>query len=338
MLVRQNVSLKPYNTFGIDVRASYLAAFDSTVKLRELLNDHTYQSIPKLILGGGSNILFTRNFEGLVLKNEIPGITVLNEDGNRVLVEAGAGVIWHALVTWSINHNLGGIENLSLIPGRTGAAPIQNIGAYGVELKDTFHSLKAVNLVSGDEMIFEKDQCEFGYRDSIFKRQMKGRLTITSVVLELAKNPVLQLKYGAIEQELKKMGISEPGVKDVSEAVCNIRRSKLPDPAQIGNAGSFFKNPEISPDTFEVLAKEFQGIVSYPVGNGNIKLAAGWMIEQCGWKGKVVGQTGSHKNQALVLVNYGEAKGEEILELAMAFRESVKTRFGIIIEPEVNVM
>jgi len=338
MDVKQNVSLKTYNTFGIDVQAAFMTCFSSVEEISEILNNPSFNKMPKLVLGGGSNILFTKDFEGLVLKNDIPGIVVTEERDDNVLVTAGAGVKWHSLVTWCIEKGLGGIENLSLIPGNTGAAPIQNIGAYGVELKDSFFSLDAIELETGKTIRYTHDQCEFGYRDSIFKRHLKGKLIITSVTLALSKHPVLQLSYGAIEQELKVMGVEKPDVKAVSDAVCAIRRSKLPDPLVIGNAGSFFKNPEISNAAMELLKKQFPGIVSYPLPGGNVKLAAGWLIEQCGWKGKVFGNTGSHKNQALVLVNYGNANGNEIWELALKIQASVHDKFGVLIEPEVNIM
>ncbi len=338
MTIQQKVSLKPYNTFGIDVNADFMTCFTNGGELAVILSDPNFKALPKLVLGGGSNILFTKDFNGLVLKNEVPGIEIIEDRDKEVLVKAGGGVVWHSLVTWCIEKGFGGIENLSLIPGNTGAAPIQNIGAYGVELKDTFYALEAVEIETGKILHIKHDECEFGYRDSIFKRHLKGKIIITSVTLALSKEPVLQLTYGAIEQELKSMGVEKPDVKTVSAAVCAIRRSKLPDPKVIGNAGSFFKNPEIPGDKMELLKKDFPGIVSFPLPGGNVKVAAGWLIEQCGWKGKVVGNTGSHKNQALVLVNYGNANGREIWDLAMKIQESVKEKFGVLIEPEVNVM
>ncbi len=338
MNIQQDVSLKSYNTFGIDVKAAFMAEFINPQELISLINNSTYSNLSKLVLGGGSNILFTKNFEGLVLKNNIPGIEIIEDRGEDVLVKAGAGVKWHSLVTWCIDKGLGGIENLSLIPGNTGAAPIQNIGAYGVEIKDTFHQLEAVDITTGTASSYNRRQCEFGYRDSIFKKALKGKVVITSVTFALTRNPVLKLSYGAIEQQLKSMGIAIPDVKAVSDAVCAIRRSKLPDPVQIGNAGSFFKNPEISEIEIEALRKLYPGIVSFPLPGGNVKVAAGWLIEQCGWKGKVIGNTGSHKDQALVLVNYGNASGNEIWDLALTIQKSVREKFGVLIEPEVNVM
>jgi len=337
-MIRENVSLQKYNTFGIDVTASFFCEFTSTDELSSILSDPDFRNVPVLILGGGSNILFTKNFEGLVLKNSIPGIQLLEQRDHSFLVKAGAGVVWHQLVDWCIGKNYRGIENLSLIPGCAGAAPIQNIGAYGVELKDVFYSLEAFEINTGNLLEYNKRDCEFGYRDSIFKRHMKGKVVITGVTLELSDNADLNLSYGAIEQELKKMGVDHPGVKAVSDAVCNIRRSKLPDPVLIGNAGSFFKNPEVDASVFDSLKSDFPSMVGYPSLHGKIKIAAGWLIEQCGWKGKVEGNTGSHKDQALVLVNYGGATGNEILSLAMSIKESVKNKFGVDIEPEVNVI
>ncbi len=335
--LRHGVSLKSFNTFGIDVKAEVFAGFESEDELVYLL-DSNQGELPVLILGGGSNVLFTKDYNGLVLKNNIPGVRLIDEDDDHFIVEAGSGVVWHDFVLWCISNGYQGVENLSLIPGCVGAAPIQNIGAYGVELKNTFKSLRAVDKATGNVVSFNRDACNFGYRDSIFKRSMKNKLVITSVQFSLNKKYDLNLSYGAIEQELKNMGVGVPGIRDVSEAVCNIRRSKLPDPRQIGNAGSFFKNPEVESVRFESIKNDFPGIVAYPTHTGSYKLAAGWLIEQCGWKGKRVGNTGSHKDQALVLVNYGNATGNEILDLAMNIQSSVKEKFGIIIEPEVNII
>ncbi len=338
MMVQTNVSLKQFNTFGIDVKSKYFCQFTSPQELSELLSHSEFKNIPKLVLGGGSNILFTKDFEGVVLKNNIPGIAVVGEDDSSWKVKAGAGTNWHSLVLWCIDRGFAGIENLSLIPGNVGAAPIQNIGAYGVEMKDSFYELEAVKIENGELLKFNSSQCQFGYRDSIFKQEYKGKVVITSVTLSLKKQPDFHITYGAIEQELKRMGISDLTIKAISDAVCNIRRSKLPDPMKIGNAGSFFKNPEVSASVCNSLKETYPGVVAYSLPNGNFKLAAGWLIEQCDWKGKKVGNTGSHKDQALVLVNYGNATGSEIWNLAMAIQESVKSRFGVVIEPEVNVM
>lgn len=338
MNVQQQVSLKPYNTFGIDVKARFLAPVSGTDEIKMLLSEESFRDLDRLILGGGSNVLFTRNWDGLVLLNRIPGIRIKKEDGDRAWVEAGSGVVWHELVMWCINEGLGGIENLSLIPGSVGAGPMQNIGAYGVELKDTFDSLDAIDLETLELRTFNATECRFGYRESVFKHELRNRYFITSVTLKLTRKPMLNTSYGAIQQELERMGVVQPGLREVSDAVIHIRRSKLPDPAQLGNAGSFFKNPEIAADEFERIKGEWPNVVAYPTTAGKVKLAAGWLIEQCGWKGKVVGHTGSHKDQALVLVNYGDADGAEIYELALQIRDSVLKRFGVRIDPEVNVI
>lgn len=334
----RNTSLKPYNTFGIDVKAAFLTAFSHADQALEALGNPEVSGMPRMVLGGGSNVLFTHDYEGLILLNNIGGIAVAEDRGDTVLVKAGSGVVWHEFVLWTLDQNLQGIENMSLIPGKCGAAPIQNIGAYGVELKDTFYSLDAVETATGNQVQFMRQECGFGYRDSIFKRDAKGRYIITGITLELNRRHELRLSYGSITQELQKMGVTNPGIRDVSNAVCNIRRSKLPDPAVTGNAGSFFKNPEIEAVKYQELAKEFPSIVAYSLENGNYKLAAGWLIEQCGWKGKRVGETGSHKDQALVLVNYGHATGAEIVALAHEIIASVKSKFGVDIEPEVNII
>lgn len=336
--ILRNTSLKPFNTFGIDVNASFMASFTDAAQALEVLSDRDLKGTSRMVLGGGSNVLFTKDYDGLILLNNIPGIEISDDRGDTLLVKAGGGVVWHQLVLWTLDHNLQGIENLSLIPGKCGAAPIQNIGAYGVELKDVFHSLNAVEMETGKAVSFTREQCRFGYRDSIFKREGKGKYIITDITLELNRKPSLNLSYGSITQELQKMGVDQPGIRQVSEAVCNIRRSKLPDPAVTGNAGSFFKNPEVDAVKYQELAKEFPSAVAYALENGNYKLAAGWLIEQCGWKGKRVGETGSHKDQALVLVNYGHATGAEIVALAHEIIASVKNKFGVDIEPEVNIV
>jgi UDP-N-acetylmuramate dehydrogenase len=335
MQLTENFSLKPYNTFGIEVMAKYFAAFKNTDVLAEILenkNEH------KLILGGGSNILFTKNFDGLVLKNEIASIEKIYEDDVYVYVRAGAGVGWHELVLYCINNNFAGVENLSLIPGSVGASPMQNIGAYGVEIKDVFHELEAYSIADKKLLTFSKNDCAFGYRESIFKNKYKGQFVITSVTFQLNKNPTYNTSYGAIETELEKMGVQSLSIKAISDAVINIRQSKLPDPKQIGNAGSFFKNPTIQNTQFEKLKNEFPNIVGYGVGENEKKLAAGWLIEQCGWKGYRKGDAGCHEKQALVLVNYGNAIGEEILQLSENIIDSVKLKFDVILQREVNIL
>lgn len=335
---KSNVSLKPYNTFGIDVKTSQFAEADSIESLRNILLQTDISKTPLLVLGGGSNILLMADFPGLVILNQIKGIEVVSENDKTLIVKAGGGERWHQFVLWAVEHNLGGIENLSLIPGSVGAAPIQNIGAYGVELKDSFHSLEALNISTGVVQTFTKEECKFGYRNSVFKNELKGKYIITSVMFELKKNPVFNTSYGAIQSELQKNGITELSVKAISDAVIAIRRSKLPDPAEIGNAGSFFKNPEIEKSQFDVIYEKHHDIVHYPGADGKIKVAAGWMIEQCGWKGFRDGDAGCHAKQALVLVNYGKATGEQLYNLALKISHSVQDKFGVTIEPEVNLI
>jgi UDP-N-acetylmuramate dehydrogenase len=339
MHLQKEVSLKPYNTFGIDAKATLLAEFSTTQELQEILQHPEVKPLPKLILGGGSNVLFTQDVEAAVLLNRIKGITQEDqEDGEHVLVTSGSGETWHDLVLYSIEHHLGGIENLSLIPGTVGAAPLQNIGAYGVELKDTFYSLEAVEMETGNVIMFTKDQCNFGYRESIFKKDAKGKYIVTSVTLQLTRKPTFNTSYGAISQTLEEMQVKELSLKAISDAVIHIRRSKLPDPAKIGNAGSFFKNPEIPIAQFELLKEQYPDMPGYPVSEFTVKVPAGWMIEQCGWKGKILGQHGVHKDQALVLVNYGGATGNEVKELAYEIIKSVEEKFGITLTPEVNII
>ena len=335
-MIEQNISLKPYNTFGLDAKAKLMARVNSIPALQEVLADSKLKSEERFILGGGSNILLTRNVDGLVIKNEISGIEVLQETSSHYLVQSGAGVVWHDLVTHCIDNGFAGIENLSLIPGNVGAAPMQNIGAYGVELKDVFHSLEAVETKTGNVHSFTASECHFGYRESVFKRKLKGQYIIAAVTLKLNKEPNLNTSYGAIEQELERLAITSPSIKDVSQAVINIRQSKLPDPKELGNSGSFFKNPVVSNSIFEELKTKYPTLPGYPAGD-KTKLAAGWLIEQCGWKGRVVGNTGSHAKQALVLVNYGNATGVEIFELSDQIVKSVYNTFGVQLEREVNV-
>ena len=338
MQIRENISLRPYNTFGIDVIARYFASFSSLDEMQELLHLQLTTHYPPLILGGGSNILFTKDFDGIVLKNELKGIGVINEDQDHVYVKAGAGENWHALVMHCVQNNYAGLENLSLIPGNVGASPMQNIGAYGVEIKDVFHQLEAYHLQDRVVKTFSLEECEFGYRESVFKRKLKGQFLITSVTFKLNKKAVFNTSYGAIQQELDKMGVRELNIQAISQAVINIRSSKLPHPKEAGNAGSFFKNPEISSTQFEIVKSNFPGIVAFPLANGNVKLAAGWLIEQCGWKGYRKGDAGCYPKQALVLVNYGNAKGEEIFELSENIIQSVKEKFDVELEREVNVV
>jgi UDP-N-acetylmuramate dehydrogenase len=337
MKILENISLKKFNTFGIDVTAKYFLEIDSVAGIQNFLADKKISSHPLLVLGGGSNILFTKNFDGVVVKNNLKGIELLKEDDEYYYVKVSAGEAWHQFVMHCIQKNYAGVENLSLIPGSAGAAPIQNIGAYGVEQKEVFHEMEAIRIDENKLVVFNKSDCRFGYRDSIFKREAKGKFIITSVTFKLFKNPKLNTSYGAISQEMEKMGVKTISIAAISQAVCNIRRSKLPDPEKIGNAGSFFKNPVISNDKYELLKKDFPAIYAYkdPLG---MKLAAGWLIEQCGWKGKQVGNTGVHKDQALVLVNYGNANGAEVFELSGRIMESVKEKFGVELEREVVIV
>lgn len=338
MKYSENISLKLYNTFGIDVSAKYFVEVFSIAELSEVFNDKRFVAEKKLILGGGSNLLFTANFDGLVIKNSIKGVELINEDADFYYVKAAAGENWHEFVMFCVNKNYAGLENLSLIPGNVGASPMQNIGAYGVEVKDVFHELEAFDIHDKTIRKFNKEQCRFGYRESIFKREAKDKYVIISVTYKLRKSPMYNTSYGAIEAELEKMGVKELSVGAISQAVCNIRNSKLPNPREIGNAGSFFKNPEVSKSKQEELLKAYPNMVSYSLENGNVKLAAGWLIEQSGLKGIRIGDTGVHKNQALVLVNYGNAKGQEIYDLSQKVLDTVKEKFGVELEREVNII
>ena len=339
MQIRENISLKHYNTFGIDASAKYFAAFANVNELEALLQeDLVSKQSTRLVLGGGSNLLLTRNVNGIVLKNDINGIEVIKEDNEHVYVKAGAGENWHGLVMHCVEHGFAGMENLSLIPGNTGASPMQNIGAYGVEIKDVFHSLDAYHIADKKLVTFGLEECEFGYRESVFKRKYKGQFVITSVSFRLNKKPVFNTSYGAIQQELEQMGVKELSIKAVSQAVINIRSSKLPDPKEVGNAGSFFKNPQVPKEQFLQLQEEFPAIPSFPFDDANVKVPAGWLIEQCGWKGYRKGDAGCYPKQALVLVNYGAAKGDEIYALSEEILQSVKTKFGIELEREVNIL
>ncbi|SOD88036.1 UDP-N-acetylmuramate dehydrogenase [Spirosoma fluviale] len=338
--LRSHVSLKPYNTFGIDAKARYWVEISHEEDLRTLLQLTEFIDQPKLILGGGSNVLLCRDFSGLVVKISIQGIDVVREDDTHVYLTSGAGVGWHELVQFCVKQGYAGMENLSLIPGTVGAAPMQNIGAYGVELEQVFESLTAIHIRTGERKTFTHADCAFGYRESVFKRELKGQYIITSVTFQLDKQPTFHTRYGAIQETLAEMGVSDDtlSIKAISEAVIRIRRSKLPDPAQIGNAGSFFKNPEIPKVQFDALKNEFPTIPGYQLGDEVVKIPAGWLIEQAGWKGYRTGDAGVHAKQALVLVNYGNATGDDILALAKRVQESVQAKFGITITPEVNVI
>lgn len=335
-MFQQNISLKPYNTFGIDVTARAFAAFQSIDELMELLHYLQQANATPLILGGGSNILLTKHVDGTVLKNELHGIEKAAEDEEHIYVKAGAGENWHQFVLYCLEHDYAGVENLVLIPGSVGASPMQNIGAYGVEIKDVFHSLEAVHLLDKTTHRFSKEDCGFGYRESVFKHRLKGQFIITSVTYKLFKKPIFNTSYGAVQQELESMGVKEWSIQAVAQAVINIRSSKLPDWKLVGNAGSFFKNPEIEKSQYEDLKKLHPGMVAFPASNNKMKLAAGWLIEQCGWKGYQKGDAGCYPKQALVLVNYGNATGEEIYALSEKILQSVKEKFGVVLEREVN--
>lgn len=338
MTITSDISLKPYNTFGIEASAKYFTSVQSINNIQELLQTNEYKNNARLILGGGSNLLLTKNVNAIVVKNDLKGIEIINETEECVFVKCAAGEVWHEFVRWCIDKNYGGLENLSLIPGCTGASPMQNIGAYGVEIKDTFYELEAIHTITGEQKTFSKSDCEFGYRESVFKHQLKNQFIITSVTFQLSKKPIFHIEYGAIKQELDVMNISELNIKAISQAVINIRSSKLPNPKEIGNAGSFFKNPEVTANTFQKLKEKFPNLVAYPLDNSGYKLAAGWLIEQCGLKGFRKGDAGVHKLQALVLVNYGNATGNEIYDLSTHVLQTVKDKFGVNLEREVNII
>lgn len=322
----------------MEVSADYLVRVTDKAQLEEVYRTAKYRAMKKLVLGGGSNVLFTRNFIGLVIKNELSGIHVHEDSEDHVLVSFGAGENWHQCVQWTIEQNLWGMENLSLIPGTIGAAPIQNIGAYGVELKDIFHSLEAFEIKTGKTIRFYKEDCKFGYRTSLFKTTFKDQYVITKVYLMLGKKPNIKVEYGDLKQTIESLGATTLTPSVISQAVIQIRESKLPDPGLIGNAGSFFKNPVIDRAYFESLQAAFENIPFYEVDDQTIKLPAGWLIQQCGWKGKRIGEVGVHEKQALVLVNYGRGTGKELLKLAQDIQKTVHGMFGVDLEPEVNVI
>lgn len=335
--LQRDVSLKPFNSFGVDVRACLFAEAHHDSDVSEVLSLSAQQGVPLLVIGGGSNLLLTRDVEALVLRMASRGIRILEDDGERVLLEAEAGESWHPFVQWTLRQGLVGLENLSLIPGTVGASPVQNIGAYGVELKDCFHSLTALDRHSGELRTFDLAQCAFAYRDSLFKRE-GGRWIILRVRFALHRHASLHLDYGPVRQRLAERGIATPTASDVSQAICSIRQEKLPDPAQLGNAGSFFKNPLVSAELARRLAERYPGLVAYPQADGLVKLAAGWLIEQAGWKGFREGDAGVHRLQALVLVNHGEASGPQLHDLARRIQADIATRFDVHLEIEPNVL
>ena len=339
MNIQYNISLKPYNTFNIDVIAKQFATFQSVDELKSIIEEPSFKQQPSLlILGGGSNILFTKDYDGIVLKNNLKGIELVKEDADFFYVKAFGGEVWHEFVLFCINHNYAGIENLSLIPGSVGASPLQNIGAYGVEIKDVFHELEAYHLLDHSIQTFSLNDCQFGYRESVFKKKYKEQFLVLNVTYKLRKQPVFNTSYGAIEQELEKMNAKELSIQTISQAVIQIRSSKLPDPAQIGNAGSFFKNPQILQTQLLQLKQLYPNIPSYIINEEYCKVPAGWLIEQCGWKGYRKDDAGCHARQALVLVKYGNTTGTEILQLSEEIIQSVQTKFGIELEREVNIV
>ena len=335
MKIQENISLKPFTTFGIDKKAKFFTTVTTLDELKSALLVAKEKQLPVFILGGGSNILLTRDIEGLVIKLEIKGINLVKEDEDQLWAEVGAGEMWHELVMHSIAKDWAGLENLSLIPGTVGASPMQNIGAYGVEIKDVFDSLMAMNRETLEIQSFDAEACRFGYRESVFKQTFKDQFVITSVTFRLSKTPNFHLEYGAIREVLAANGIDQPSIRAISDAVIQIRQSKLPDPKEIGNAGSFFKNPTIPNAQFDELKASYPSIPGYPSAEG-VKVAAGWLIEQTGWKGKRIGEVGVHAKQALVLVNYGGGSGEEIKKLSEQIQASVYDKFGVQLQADVN--
>ncbi len=337
MDIENNISLKPYNTFGIDVKAKHFVSVNTIDELKSIIKLEQFPD--KFILGGGSNILLTKDVNALVIHLNLKGKTLIKQTKNDVLVTCQAGENWHEFVLWTLNHDFGGLENLSLIPGNVGTSPIQNIGAYGVELKDTFHSCEALNVETLNNETFTNTDCKFGYRNSIFKQKHKNQFIITNVTFKLSKHQhQLHTNYGIITTELNKLNINQPTIQDVSRAVISIRESKLPDPKKIGNSGSFFKNPVITKTEFIKLQKNFPDIPHYIQSNSEIKIPAGWLIEQAGFKGKTFGSYGVHKKQALVLVNYGNSSGKDILRLSQLIQNTILRLFKISIEAEVNII
>lgn len=335
--LQTDVSLQPFNTFGVATRARYLAHAHNDAEVGEALQAAKRLQLPLLVIGGGSNLLLTGDVEALVLRMASRGLRIVSSQGDAVLVEAEAGEPWHPFVQWTLEQGLQGLENLSLIPGTVGAAPMQNVGAYGVEIKDVFAGLTALDRHTGELREFTLDECEFAYRDSRFKREA-GRWLILRVRFALARSGALRLDYGPLRQRLAEQGVSEPTASDVSRAICSIRSEKLPDPAVLGNAGSFFKNPLVSADLAAQLRVEHADLVAYPQADGQVKLAAGWLIEKAGWKGFRDGDAGVHRQQALVLVNYGGATGAQLLALARRIQADIQARFGVSLEIEPNIL
>lgn len=339
MTFQHKIDLKPFNTFGISAQAEQFIVATTIQDLQQLIQENVFQKFDTLVLGGGSNILLTGDFKGLVIKMELKGINIVAETENDVVINVGAGENWHQLVRYCVTRGWGGVENLSLIPGTMGAAPMQNIGAYGVEIKDVIEKVEVIHIESGKVSSFSNAECEFGYRESIFKQKQKGKYIISSVTLRLTKkNHRYATEYGAIQDTMKQLGHTQPSIQAISDTVIHIRRSKLPDPEKIGNAGSFFKNPSISNEQYHLLQQTFPSIPGYTSAHETTKVPAGWLIEQCGWKGKTFDSIGVHPLQALVIVNYGGGEGKKIWQLALAIQQSVKEKFNIVLQPEVNVI
>ena len=338
MNIIENYPLLKLNTFGVDVKAKYFTSINTINELIELTKTNVFKDLELLILGGGSNILFTKDFDGLVILNNIKGKEIIDQNQQSIFLKIGAGENWHELVMYCVDNGWGGIENLSLIPGNTGTAPMQNIGAYGVEIKETFIELEALEISSGKIVKFNNSDCEFGYRESVFKNKMKNQYIILNITLELKKNPVLNINYGDVKAILESQNIKNPTIKEVSNAIISIRQSKLPDPKKIGNSGSFFKNPIVSLNQLELIKKKYPNVVNYEINENEFKIAAGWLIERAGWKGKKFNNYGVHEKQALVLVNYGLANGMEIFELSEKIILDIKDKFGITLEREVNII
>ncbi len=337
--IEENISLQHLNTFGIAAKAKYFVEVTTIEALQELIQSSLFRDNKHFVLGGGSNVLFTKDFDGIIIKASIMGVSIEEENEDFVFISSASGENWHTLVMYCLQHQWGGIENLSLIPGTVGAAPIQNIGAYGVEIKDAITNVDGIELVSGIKRSFTNAECCFNYRESIFKQELREKFFISSITLRLTKkNHKLNTQYGAIQDILKQQNIDHPTINDVSNAVIAIRQSKLPDPRVIGNAGSFFKNPTISEKEFALIKKQYPLIPSYPSDNQSVKIPAGWLIEQCGWKGKRIKNIGVHPQQALVLVNYGNGNGKEIFQLAIDIQTSVKEKFGVTLTTEVNII
>lgn len=334
---KENHCLKKHNTFGINAKAKHFVEFDSLMQLKDIIDSEIYNNNKVFFLGGGSNILLTKNFNGLILHNKISGICILKDNKEFTIIEVGGGVDWHHFVEWSINQELSGIENLALIPGSVGASPVQNIGAYGMEVKDSITKVHGFEIEKGTTRIFSNEECKFGYRDSIFKSELKDKIIITKVEFKLSKTPLNKTSYGTIKEELKALKLN-PSPKHIANAVINIRNRKLPNPKKLGNSGSFFKNPVISTSKFEALKKDFPNIIGYKISEIETKIAAGWLIEDSGFKGYRDGDAGVHKDQALVLVNYGEASGKDIINLAKKIQTTILNKYKIHIELEVNIL